>query len=200
MHTQDYGWTDTPPESSTYINPAVITLARSANARSILDAGCGNGSLSGTLAEAGFQVTGVDADQAGVALARNRFPAANFTIGSFLDPPPRQDFDMVVSTEVVEHLYSPHELADYCFSALRPGGTLVISTPYHGYLKNLALSLLGKWDKHHTALWHGGHIKFWSKSTLGLLLEKSGFEIEGFLGVGRVPLLWKSMILVAKKP
>jgi len=75
---------------------------------------------------------------------------------------------------------------------------LVISTPYHGYIKNLALSVFDKWDSHHTPLWHGGHIKFWSRKTLTQLLEDNGFKVIGFSGVGRIPYLWKSMILIAK--
>lgn len=74
----------------------------------------------------------------------------------------------------------------------------MISTPYHGYLKNLALSVFNKWDKHHTPLWHGGHVKFWSRKTLTQLLEANGFKVTEFHGAGRLPWLWKSMILVAK--
>jgi hypothetical protein len=48
-------------------------------------------------------------------------------------------------------------------------------------------------------LWHGGHIKFWSRNTLSLLLQESGFEVVAFSGVGRFPYLWKSMVLVARK-
>jgi 2-polyprenyl-6-hydroxyphenyl methylase/3-demethylubiquinone-9 3-methyltransferase len=36
----------------------------------------------------------------------------------------------------------------------------VISTPFHGYWKNIALAVSGKFDDHFTALWNGGHIKF----------------------------------------
>lgn len=105
----------------------------------------------------------------------------------------------MVSTEVIEHLFSPHLLPRFAAGVLKPGGWLVISTPYHGYLKNLALSLVDKWDDHHTPLWHGGHIKFWSRATLSRLLEENGFVVEGFSGVGRLPWLWKSMVLVARK-
>jgi 2-polyprenyl-6-hydroxyphenyl methylase/3-demethylubiquinone-9 3-methyltransferase len=66
-------------------------------------------------------------------------------------------------------------------------------------LKNLALSIANKWDFHHTPLWHGGHIKFWSRKTLSQLLTEGGFEVVGFHGVGRLPLLWKSMVIVARK-
>ena len=75
-----------------------------------------------------------------------------------------------------------------------------MTTPYHGYLKNLALSLAGKWDHHHTALWHGGHIKFWSRRSLTKLLTAESFLHQQFLGVGRLPWLWNSMVLVMRKP
>jgi 2-polyprenyl-6-hydroxyphenyl methylase/3-demethylubiquinone-9 3-methyltransferase len=55
-------------------------------------------------------------------------------------------------------------------------------------------------DKHFTALWDHGHIKFWSMKTLSQLLEEAGFVDVRFVRVGRVPALAKSMIAVARKP
>ena len=70
-----------------------------------------------------------------------------------------------------------------------------MSTPYHGYLKNLALAITGKMDAHFGPLWDGGHIKFWSRKTLSRLLEEKGFEVTDFAGCGRVPYLWMSMLV-----
>lgn len=106
---------------------------------------------------------------------------------------------MVISTEVVEHVFLPRMFARNCHTLLKSEGTLIISTPYHGYLKNLALAAGGKMDVHFTALWDFGHIKFWSRKTLTHLLEEVGFSVREFDGVGRMPFLWKSMILVAVK-
>ena len=78
---------------------------------------------------------------------------------------------------------------------LRPGGTLILSTPYHGYLKNFVLAATGGLDAHFTALWDGGHIKFWSYKTLTALLKEAQFEGFHFAGAGRLPWLWKSMVI-----
>jgi 2-polyprenyl-6-hydroxyphenyl methylase/3-demethylubiquinone-9 3-methyltransferase len=61
------------------------------------------------------------------------------------------------------------------------------------------LALAGKTDFHYTALWDYGHIKFWSRKTLTTLLSQAGFKVDRFIGVGRLPFLWKSMILIARK-
>jgi len=111
-----------------------------------------------------------------------------------------EPFDLVVSTEVVEHLYSPHAWAIGCFRALRPGGTLVLSTPFHGWFKNVALAISGRLDDHHDALREGGHIKFFSRRTLEALLTEAGFADIWFAGAGRLPLLWKSMVLAGARP
>lgn len=76
---------------------------------------------------------------------------------------------------------------------------MIITTPYHGYIKNLMLSLLDKWDSHIDPLWDGGHIKFWSKRTLTALLTQSGYDVKEFAGIGRVSYMWKSMLMIAKK-
>lgn len=204
--TDNYGWTAEDPESANYLNRAVLALTARRAPRRILDAGCGNGTLAAVLASHGYDVTGVDGDSEGIVLAGKRGSSARFLTADFERHPGEQGlldqgpYDVVVSTEVVEHLYDPRQLARFAFEALRPGGELLISTPYHGYLKNIALSVAGKWDHHHTANWHGGHIKFWSRRTLSDLLQAAGFRISGFRGVGRLPFLWKSMILIAERP
>jgi hypothetical protein len=73
-------------------------------------------------------------------------------------------------------------------------------TPYHGYFKNLALALTGKIDAHFMALWDHGHIKFWLIKTLKQLLEEFGFIDIMFHRVGRIPIVGKSMIVIATKP
>jgi len=55
-------------------------------------------------------------------------------------------------------------------------------------------------DKHFTALWDHGHIKFWSINTLTELLTEVGFVDIKFRRVGRIPSIAKSMIAIAKKP
>lgn len=201
---EDYGWTSAAAtDSAGYITPAVLASLARLNARRVVDIGAGNGSLCGAMAAAGLNAYGIEYDAAGVAIARKAYPALRFYERGVQDS--AADIvsveglaDVAVSTEVVEHLYAPHLLPTFARQLLRPRGHLIVTTPYHGYLKNLALSLADKWDYHHTALWHGGHIKFWSRRTLTQLLSENGFKTVGFLGVGRLPLLWKSMVLIAE--
>jgi len=203
---KEYGWKSTkPPCSCGFVAPCVLNILKLLDVKRVLDVGCGNGALCGMLHDAGFDVVGADADKNGCALARAEYPdILFFEVGVYDEPdpvlgnPPKK-FDCVVSTEVVEHLYAPRHLPQFASRVLRQNGYLVLSTPYHGYLKNLALSVFNHWEQHHTALWEGGHIKFWSKKTLTQLLHQNGFKVTQFYGVGRFPYLWKSMILVAQK-
>ena len=107
--------------------------------------------------------------------------------------------DLIVSTEVIEHLYSPETFLKTLYKVIRPGGSIILTTPYHGYIKNLALSLANAWDKHHTVDWEGGHIKFFSEKTLSAMLIQTGFSGIKFNNAGRLPWLWKSMVCGAKK-
>jgi 2-polyprenyl-3-methyl-5-hydroxy-6-metoxy-1,4-benzoquinol methylase len=201
----NYGWSSSSgPESCGYITPQVLQIFSRLGAKRVCDLGSGNGALAASLRAAGFYVAGVEYDHEGVRLSRVNYPGINFYNLGIQDDPAVvlaaevQRFDAVVSTEVVEHLFSPHQLPVFARQLLRAGGYLVISTPYHGYLKNMALSVANRWDQHHTPLWHGGHIKFWSRRTLTQLLEQNGFKVTEFHGAGRLPWLWKSMILVAR--
>jgi 2-polyprenyl-3-methyl-5-hydroxy-6-metoxy-1,4-benzoquinol methylase len=171
--------------------PAVADKVR------VLDLGCGNGCLSHLMAEQGCEVVGIDLSEGGIAIARRTFPECNFIQGDIYDLPDDwllDSFDIVTAVEVIEHLMFPRELVRYAQKCLKPGGRLILTTPYHGYLKNLALAVSGKMDKHFTALWDMGHVKFFSVATLTALLQSEGYRDIQFKFAGRAPYLWKSML------
>ena len=198
----DYGSAEAP-HTEAYLWQHIIRLSAELNARRIVDIGCGNGALCRELASRGYEVVGCEPSTRGVHLARSSAPELVFyQIGVDDDPTSvgEESFDVAIGTEVIEHLVRPRDLLLFAKQLLRAGGYLIISTPYHGYLKNLVFALTNKWDAHLSPFWDGGHIKFWSRKTLSQLLNDAGFRVVRFIGAGRLPFLWKSMIIVAQKP
>lgn len=200
----DYGWQEgaTDAHSYLYLTLSKILSDSGYKGKRILDVGCGNGEIASRLLNAGFDVYGIDASATGVAIANKKYPGRFFLhdVSKKQLPKDMEDlrFDIVISTEVIEHLYNPRAYVQLIRNILPNNGVVIISTPYHGYLKNLALALTNKMDSHFAVLWDGGHIKFWSKLTLTKLLSEFGFDVVKFKGSGRVPFLWKSMFIVAK--
>ena len=169
--------------------------------KSICDLGCGNGHIAGRLASLGYEVTGIDASRSGIRIAQQTYPQVKFVEALInRELTGFQTFDLVISSDVIEHLYRPSDLLEAAFSLLKPGGQLLLGTPYHGYLKNLALALTGRMDSHFSSLHDGGHIKFFSVKTLSQLLTTNSFEDLSFTYYGRAPWLWKNMICHARKP
>lgn len=168
----------------------------------LFDLGCGNGSVAASITKEGWEVSGVDPSSEGISAAAQMYPDLHLKEGSAYDDlvSVYGRFPVVISLEVVEHVYAPREYARTLFDLVEPGGTAIISTPYHSYLKNLAMAVTGKMDTHFTALWDHGHIKFWSIPTLTALLKCAGFGDIRFVRVGRIPPLAKSMIAIAQKP
>ena len=169
--------------------------------RRIFDLGCGNGAAANMLFELGYDVTGIDLSRSGIELARQSFPHLNLHIGNVYDNLAEKygQFPLVVSLEVIEHCFDPRRFAKTFYNLIAAGGIGVLSTPYHGYWKNLALAVAGKWDDHLTVLRQGGHIKFFSIRTLEMLLAETGFNNVIFIRAGRIPPFAKSMIAVARK-
>ena len=209
MKFSEYKWGKPETDAHQYIFPVIFSLIEGYKVPKnalILDAGCGGGNLLSVLYGYGFEnIYGFDISKSGIETALKCFPFLKgkvFVHDGYdkdlpLDIP--QQFDVVISLEVIEHLFSPDTYLRNVNKWLKEEGFLIISTPYHGFLKNVVIALLGKFDTHFNPLFEGGHIKFFSMATLAKLLSKNGFDILKFKGAGRVPYLWKSMVIVAQK-
>lgn len=103
------------------------------NGLRILDVGCGAGLLCEPLAEKGAEVVGIDATTQNIAIAR--WHAADRSIpvdyrhclaGQLVAAGER--FDVVLNTEVIEHVADPEELMKECCNLVAPGGMLIVAT------------------------------------------------------------------------
>lgn len=203
----EYTYTESEASFSTHTeyltNPILEMLSNSKN-KTILDLGCGNGWLVDFLIKKGYNAYGTDVTPSGIAIAKEKHPNKFFLLDPSATELPKEfsniHFDIILSIEVIEHLYDPRSYFKLCKNILTQGnqhGELIISTPYHGYLKNLLMSVTGKMDAHFSVLWDGGHIKFWSEKTLKTVLEEFDFQFKEFKGCGRMPYFWKSMLVKA---
>ena len=152
----------------------------------------------------GWRLHGLDASHNAIRIARENRPHIHDDLADLTadlhNHPLVGRCDAVISTEVVEHLLLPRVFVRNCAAFLKNNGRLIISTPYHGYLKNLALALFDKMDDHWNPLWDGGHIKFWSVKTLSGLMREAGFVDLQFQYAGRIRPFAKSMVAIASKP
>jgi ubiquinone biosynthesis O-methyltransferase len=200
----EYGYTDARPRCHhTYVLPAIAQLLPLSPHLEVLDAGCGNGSLAAWLFSRGHNVIGIDIAEDGIEFARLHHSGPRFFVRSVYDTlhdiTPEGKFDVIVSSEVIEHIFAPQKFVANLAQSLKPGGKLIITTPYHGYLKNLSLSLLGTWDRHFHPSKEGGHIKFFSERTMTDLLKHHNFINVTFRNAGRLPWLWKSLVCRAER-
>ncbi len=199
-HTESYLWPIVHP----IIRQRVESVAgNGVDKLRAIDVGCGNGAFLQSLKEnfPSLELSGVEPSTSGVKFANLNYPDLNIRLGSGYDDLSATygTFDLVVSLEVIEHVYAPRDFARNLYRLLKPDGTLILSTPFHGYAKNLMLAITGKMDSHFTALWDHGHIKFWSIKTLTELLRETGFSQVEFKFAGRIPMFAKSMIAIVRK-
>lgn len=97
----------------------------------LLDAGCGTGRHTVTLAAAGRDVTGVDASAAMVERARQRVPDADFGVADLDDLPfPDASFSGVVCALALSHLPRLGQAVREIGRVLRPGGRAIVSNPH----------------------------------------------------------------------
>ncbi len=185
-----------------------IRSIQTLNGGKILDIGCGNGfflrNLEQRLSSARFELHGVDFSKFEIERAQTdprhskiRFFQANAEKG--LDFP-ESHFDVIFSGEVIEHLYDPDTFLDQIFRILKPGGTLVLTTPNLLSWLNRILAVLGIQPVTYEAsvrdarLGFGflkalkkdtvpaGHIRLLTYLALHDLVRRAGFTEMKFLG------------------
>jgi len=145
----------------------------------VFEIGSGAGVVGSAIASQGIRYAGIEPDPTSLATCRREHPDLNVVPASCYDEPYSLGlgkFDLVLSNDVIEHVYEPRRFVTFARAHLNAGGKFVCCTPDYGnYWRNLLLSLFNKWDHHHAVLWDGGHIKFFSKSTLSTVLSEGGF-------------------------
>lgn len=171
--------------------------------RQILDIGCGAGTqLTAPLAAAfpEITVTGVDQDTRSLDWARDHAMSQNLFYLAPADLAPDRRFDLIIASEVLEHVVDPAAFLDQLTRWLMPGGRLILTVP-NGYgvfewmaLVEALLNLTGiqavlrrlkgrrqdLGDDLPVTLANSPHINFFSFGELGRLLAASGLAVERY--------------------
>jgi|SRR5579862_439183 len=103
--------------------------AREPRPWSIAEVGCGRGWLSGLLLSRYGRVEAFDLSPDSIAKAQAAFPHVHFESQDVLASPVTARKDLVVSSEVIEHIGDQRSFVEKLVSAVRPGGWLLVTTP-----------------------------------------------------------------------
>lgn len=201
----DYDWINNNTSHHKYLISSIKKILKEININikklELLDVGCGNGYLTKIISNEFSKTIGVDLSQEGIKQAKNyindKLNFLNTDTENLINK--GKKFDFISSFEVIEHQYLPDLFLKNISRLLKNNGYFLVSTPYHGYIKNLLISLLNKHDTHYNPLWRHGHIKFFSIKTFSKTLNDAGFEIIKYKFSGRFYPISASMIFLCKK-
>jgi 2-polyprenyl-3-methyl-5-hydroxy-6-metoxy-1,4-benzoquinol methylase len=143
----------------------------------VLDVGCGEAQLTAAVAAAGFQVLGLDVAEEPLRRAREHHPELDLRLvepeGEW--PLPDASFDAVWAGETIEHVLDTGGWLSQVRRLLRPGGSLLLSTPAHGPLVRLGLGLSARrFERRFDP--RADHLRFYTRRSLARLLEDFRFE------------------------
>ena len=103
--------------------------------KKVLDVGCGGGILSESLSKLGADVTGIDASENTIGVAKSHSKSidssVNYfqnTIEEFVSSNPDESFDVITCLEMLEHVPSPGEIIKICSGLLKQNGDIFFST------------------------------------------------------------------------
>jgi SAM-dependent methyltransferase len=146
------------------------TLLRQIFHRTVLDIGCGGGFFVDAARRMGARAaTGIDVDAGTIAYAQRSFPRNQFHCVSFNDYTPAASFDLIHSSEVIEHLPDPHAFMKLLCACSHIGSYAFITTP------DLSSPLVPK----DLAQWPGfappAHVGLFTRANLEMLYSRYGF-------------------------
>ncbi len=104
----------------------------------VLDVAAGQGNFTLNLAERGYDVTWNDlrSDLAEYVEAKRERGSVHYLPGNVLELSRDRPFDAVLLGEVIEHVAHPDRFLESVATLVRPGGTIVLSTPNGAYVRN----------------------------------------------------------------
>lgn len=122
----------------------------------LVDVGCGDGALTFLFCKAGAEVIGVDPEELGIKFAEEYLTSKGFNpklivASGYETTLPENSADCVVMSDVIEHVQDDERLLVEARRILKPGGKLIISTPYRLTEKPV--------DKFHVKEYFPGEIK-----------------------------------------
>jgi len=154
----------------------------------ILDIGCGGGLLAEPLARLGAEMVGVDPSEANIEAAKAHAGLSELAIDYRCTTAEalaeqREQFDLVLAMEVVEHVADVPLFVASCASLVKPGGLMIAAT-LNRTLKSFALAIVGaeyvlRWLPVGTHRWD----KFVTPNELELAMERSGLSFVHEQGV-----------------
>jgi SAM-dependent methyltransferase len=156
---------------------AYVELLRYCDGATVLEAGCGEGYGAGLIASRAARVLAVDYDEPATAHARRRYPEVTLARANLAFLPVQSStVDIVVNSQVIEHLSDQAGFLAECHRVLRPGGRLLITTPNR-------ITFTPDSDRPLNPY----HTRELSPSELDLLLRAAGFGVERLLGLHHGP-------------
>ncbi len=139
-HIHDAGFTDLARDAAAFL---LDELARAGHGSgTVVDLGCGSGTLAARLCDAGYRVLGIDVSEAMVALARARAPKAEFRVGSFVSAELPRCVAVAAIGEALNYGFDPGNddraraaLFRRVHEALAPGGLFLFDVAGPGRAK-----------------------------------------------------------------
>lgn len=159
-----------------------ITRHVPAGSRRLLDVGCGGGGSSAGLKGRleGLDVCGIENDRAQAERARERLDRV--LVGDAARvledlAGEGRTFDSFLFADVLEHLDDPIRALSLAMSLAAPGATLVASVPNAGHLSLVRDLVEGRFDPVPAGLTDAGHLRWFTKTSLGEALEEAGWRL-----------------------
>ena len=159
----------------------ILSLLQKVKGKNILDIGCSTGYFGQNLEKMGAKVTGIDISKIAIKKAKNVISNA-IVVDLNQDKLPfnKKTFDIVIASEVIEHLIKPTHVLKEIERVLKSDGYFVVTTPNFMYWGNRLKFLKGQFRYTQSGMFDEGHVHFYSYQTLQEDLIQSGFNIIGY--------------------
>jgi 2-polyprenyl-3-methyl-5-hydroxy-6-metoxy-1,4-benzoquinol methylase len=173
----------------TRLRIAIVESMLAGQTGTLLDVGCGRGTVAAHFAELGHNVTAIDISPLAIQWTEKQHPLVKAYILDLESEPLDGTFDTILCLEVLQQVRDPQSVLTKLREALAPGGHLIVSLPNEFHLARRLSILLGRVN-------FGGiddtHIKLYTPREHRRLFAACNLKIEAVRSQSIIPPRWRS--------
>ena len=172
---------DKPPAYFGGVRADILAALPPSRDAHILEIGCGHGETGARALQTGKcgEYCGIELYAEAAAVAQQHLSQVICGDAHHVPLPwPDGFFDVLILSEVLEHLVDPHTVLKRLRPLLRAGGQVFASSPNVSHHSVVRMAIGGKWTTRDSGIMDRTHVRWFTPSSFRQMFEQAGYQVD----------------------